>query len=166
MHRRKKKTLSDGAGGLTIVADAGAIEFTHYQVNEARFNPSVENPAALNIMASLTFHNSSGERLEVRYPRFTMTINGVLWGELGSTDFQIGRLQPDATQTIELQSLLLIRRMTAEQEPVVMAIRQGEPVTLESCGTMLVYPGGQETTLNLTVTLTDIRLPGEWGAAE
>lgn len=155
---------ADSAETLTIVADDTPIAFTHYQVNEARFNPGVENPAALTIMASLTFHNTSGERLEVRHPRFSMTINGVDWGELASTDFQIGRMQPDATQTIELQSLLLTRRMTEAQAPVVQAIQQGEPVTLVVSGTILVFPGGEETMLNVTVTLADTRLPGEWGA--
>jgi hypothetical protein len=145
-----------------ITADEGPLAFLGYQVNEARFNPSPENPAALNIMASMDFQNTSDERLEVRSPRFTMTINGVEWPDLASTDFQIGRLQAGASQAIELQSLLLLRRATPEQQEVIDDILAGEPVTLEITGTILVFPGGEETSLNATFLLEDITLPNDW----
>ena len=61
-----------------IQADSDLLTFTDFHVNEARFNPSVRNPVALTIMSSTTFLNASGERLDVRFPRFKLDINGVL----------------------------------------------------------------------------------------
>jgi hypothetical protein len=153
---------TEEANVLTIEADEGPLEFTDYHVNEARFNPNPEKPAALNIMASLHFQNTSRERLEVRSPRFALKINGVEWTNLTSTDFQIGRLQPGAGQGIELQSLLIIRKATEEQEPILEDIKAGLPVDLEITGTILVYPQGKEQTLEVTITLEKVILPSEW----
>lgn len=147
---------------LLIEADEGPIEFIGFEVNEARFNPNADRPAALNIMSSLDFKNISGGRLEVRYPRLTLKINGVEWTDLASTDFQIGRLQAGAVQGIELQSLLIVRRATDEQKEILETIKQGMPVDLEISGTIQVYPQGKEQTLNVTITLNEIVLPGEW----
>ncbi|MCY3781657.1 MAG: hypothetical protein OXG78_15185 [Chloroflexi bacterium] len=103
------KPAETGVKALRIVSDSELLPFADFHFNEARFNPSVEDPAALTIMSSTTFHNASGERLAVRFPRFKLEINGVHWTDLASTDFQIGRLQANASQTIELQSLLLMK---------------------------------------------------------
>ena len=150
------------APAVQITADESVLAFLDYQVNEARFNPSVEAPTAVNIMASMTFQNTSAERLEVKFPRFAMDINDVFWSDLASTDFQIGRLQPGAQQTIELQSLLLLARATPEQLAVIEAIVGAERVDLRISGTVLIFPGGEEITVEAEFLLDDVQLPGEW----
>lgn len=142
------------------------LEFGDFTANEARFNPSADNPRALVMMFSLTFVNMTGERLEVRYPRLDLTINGVFWTELASTDFQIGRLQANASQTIELQSLMLRKKLTSEQEPVWQAILDHEPLDLEVTGTIAAFPNGEEVSLTIDKTLEAVQLPGEWGRSQ
>lgn len=139
------------------------IEIGELVANEARFNPNAEEPKALVMMFSLTFTNTSGERLEVRYPRLTLTINGVAWTDLNSTDFQFGRLQPDQSQTIELQSLMLQSRLTEEQLPVWEAILAHEAVDIDVVGTITTLPGGTEQLVDVQISQTDLDLPGEWG---
>ena len=142
--------------------DGTILALGDFTANEARFNPSAENPKALIMMFSLTFTNMTGERLDVRYPRLTLTINGVEWGELASTDFQIGRLQPHASQTIELQSLTLHKRLTEEQLPIWTAILNQEPLDLIVTGTIQVFPGGDEQTLTVEKQVEDLALPAAW----
>ena len=151
-----------GAEALHIVGDSDLLTFTDFHFNEARFNPSAESPVALNIMSSTTFHNASGERLAVRFPRFKLEINGVHWTDLASTDFQIGRLQANASQTIELQSLLLMKNVSEEQQPVLEAIQGGEALSVRISGTILIFPDSQETVVNLDIAGENIILPSAW----
>ena len=145
-----------------IHSDSDLLTFTDFHVNEARFNPSVGNPVALTIMSSTTFLNASGDRLDVRFPRFKLDINGVYWTDLASTDFQIGRLQANGSQTIELQSLLLMKNISEKQQPVVEAIQAGEALDIHISGTILIFPDGDETIVNLDIAQEDLVLPGEW----
>ena len=145
-----------------IRGDSDLLTFTDFHVNEARFNPSVENPAALTIMSSTTFLNASGDRLDVRFPRLKLNINGVYWTELASTDFQIGRLQANGSQTIELQSLMLMKNVAENQLPVVEAIKAGEALDIHISGTILIFPNGNETVVNLDIAQENLVLPGEW----
>ena len=151
-----------GAKAVRIVSDSDLLPFTDFHFNEARFNPSVENPVAFTIMSSATFHNASGERLPVRFPRFKLEINGVYWTDLASTDFQIGRLQANASQTIELQSLLLMKNVSEEQQPVLEAIQAGEALSIHISGTILIFPNGVETVVNLDIAVENLVLPSEW----
>lgn len=145
-----------------IQSDSDLLLFTDFHVNEARFNPSVENPAALTIMSSTTFQNASGDRLDVRFPRFTLEINGVDWTDLASTDFQIGRLQANASQTIELQSLMLMKNVSEDQQPVVEAIQAGEALSIRVSGTILIFPNGNETVVNLDIAQERLVMPSKW----
>lgn len=145
-----------------IQSDSDRLVFTDFHVNEARFNPSVENPTALTIMSSTTFHNASGERLAVRFPRFKLEINGVYWTDLASTDFQIGRLQANGALTIELQSLLLMKNVNEKQQPVVEAIQAGEAVDITISGTILIFPDGNETVVSMVITQENVVLPSKW----
>ncbi len=156
------KPAETGAKAVRIVSDSDLLPFTDFHFNEARFNPSVENPAALTIMSSTTFHNASGERLAVRFPRFKLEINGVFWTDLASTDFQIGRLQANASQTIELQSLLLMKNVSEEQQPVLEAIQAGEALSIHISGAILIFPNGNETVVNLDIAADNLVLPSEW----
>ena len=151
-----------GAKAAQIVSDSDLLPFTDFHFNEARFNPSAENPVALTIMSSTTFHNASGERLDVRFPRFKLEINGVYWTDLASTDFQIGRLQANATQTIELQSLLLMKNISEDQKPALEAILAGETLHIHISGTILIFPNGNETVVNLDIIQENLVLPSEW----
>ena len=145
-----------------IQADSDLLTFTGFHVNEARFSPSVSNPVALTIMSSTTFLNASGERLAVRFPRLKLDINGVYWTDLASTDFQIGRLQANGSQTIELQSLLLMKNVSELQQPVVAAIQAGEALSIRISGTILIFPDGDETVVNLDIAQENLVLPSEW----
>jgi len=156
------KPAETGVKAVRIVSDSDLLPFTDFHFNEARFNPTVENPAALTIMSSATFRNASGERLAVRFPRFKLEINGVYWTDLASTDFQIGRLQANASQTIELQSLLLMKNVSEEQQPVLKAIQAGEALSIHISGTILIFPNGNETVVNLDIAGENLVLPGEW----
>ena len=157
-----KQDVGESESVARIHSDSDLLPFTDFHVNEARFNPSVENPAALTIMSSITFRNDSGDRLAVRFPRLSLEINGVFWTELASTDFQIGRLQANSSQTIELQSLLLMKRVAEEQQAVVEAIQVGEAVDIHISGTILIFPNGEETVVNLDIVQEDLVLPSEW----
>ena len=156
------KPVETGAKAVQIVSDSDLLAFTDFHFNEARFNPSAENPAALTIMSSTTFYNASGERLAVRFPRFKLEINGVYWTDLASTDFQIGRLQANASQTIELQSLLLMKNVSEKQQPIVEAIQAGEALDIQISGTILIFPNGNETVVNLDIAGDNLILPSEW----
>ena len=146
-----------------ISSDSDLLTFTDFHVNEARFNPSVANPVALTIMSSTTFLNASGDRLDVRFPRFKLDINGVFWTTLASTDFQIGRLQANSSQTIELQSLLLMKNISETQQPVVEAIQAGEALDIRISGTILIFsPDLDDTVVNLDIAQEDLILPGGW----
>ena len=145
-----------------IHSDSDLLTFTDFHVNEARFNPSVRNPVALTIMSSTTFLNASDDRLDVRFPRFKLDINGVYWTDLASTDFQIGRLQANGSLTIELQSLLLMKNISEKQQPVVEAIQAGEALDIHISGTILIFPDGDETVVNLDIAQEDLILPSEW----
>lgn len=152
----------DSASVARIQSDSDLLPLTDFHVNEARFNPSVENAAAFTVMSSITFHNASGERLAVRFPRLKLEINGVYWTDLASTDFQIGRLQANASQTIELQSLMLLKNVSEKQQLVLEAIQAGEALSIHISGTILIFPNGNETVVNLDIVQEHIVLPSEW----
>ena len=145
-----------------IHSDSDLLTFTDFHVNEARFNPSVENPAALTIMSSTTFLNASGDRLDVRFPRLKLDINGVYWTDLASTDFQIGRLQANGSQTIELQSFLLMKNVSEKQQTIVEALQAGEAIDIHISGTILIFPDGEEAVVNLDIAQENLVLPSEW----
>ena len=84
------------------------------------------------------------------------------WTDLASTDFQIGRLQANGSQTIELQSLLLMKNISEKQQPVVEAIRAGEALSIRISGTILIFPDGDETVVNLDIAQENLVLPSEW----
>ena len=100
--------------------------------------------------------------MAVRFPRFKLEINGVDWTDLASTDFQIGRLQANASQTIELQSLMLMKNISEDQQPVVEAIQAGEALSIRVSGTILIFPNGVETVVNLDIAQERLVLPSKW----
>ncbi len=157
----RDKPAEKGARMVRIASDSALLPLTDFHVNEARFNPSVKNPVALTIMSSTTFLNAGGERLDVRIPRFKLDINGVFWTDLASTDFQIGRLQANGSHTIELQSLLLMKNISEKQQPVVEAIQAGEALSIHISDTILIFPDGVETVVNLDIAQENLVLPSE-----
>jgi hypothetical protein len=148
-----------------MIATAEVVDqplvFLDFEPYDLRFNPNADNPFAVIMNFTLFFHNVSGETLEVRRPQFQLAIEGLEWGELASTDFQMGRMQIDATQGIALQSLTLLRNATELQLAVLECIRLEYPVDLELTGTIDTYPNDVLQTLSVEILVEDVVIAGE-----
>lgn len=155
------------AAGTAAPAPASAmptaeLRFVALDVHQAFFNPDKANPVFLNMMSSFEFVNQHPANLEIKYPEFKLTINGIPWTDLVSTDFQIGRLPPQATQSIELQSVLYMNKLTPAQKDVLELIKAGQPVDLKLSGTIEVYPNGQKKILDVEFMVDKVVLSESW----
>ena len=126
---------------------------------DVRFNPNRDKAFAVVMNYTLTLQNNLKVDLEVRNPAFALTLDGVEWGELVSTDFRMGHIQGQRTHGIVLQNLMLMKNATEAQKAVLDCIKAGAPVDVRVSGTVNAYPGGTETILTIDLTAEDLVLP-------
>lgn len=141
---------------ITEEALPDAVKFINFEPFDLKFNPSEDNPFAVVMNFTLFFENQLSTSLEVRKPQFQMALEDIPWGDLASTDFQMGQIQGKSTHGIVLQSLTLIRKATPEQLLVLDCIKNDQPVRLVLTGTLDIYPAGEKQTIPVTITLTDL----------
>ena len=55
-----------------------------------------------------------------------------------------------------------MKNVNEEQQPVVAAIQGGEALSIRISGTILLFPDGNETVVNLDITQENLILPSEW----
>lgn len=135
------------------------LSSTEIEPFDVRFNPNRDKPFAVVMNFTLTLQNNLEEDLEVKNPAFELSLDGVEWGELVSTDFRMGHIQGQRTHGIVLQNLLLIKNVTEEQTAVLDCIKAGAPIDVRVSGTVNAYPGGEETVLIIDLTADDLILP-------
>ncbi|MHB8630102.1 MAG: hypothetical protein ACYDBJ_28155 [Aggregatilineales bacterium] len=138
----------------TVIATASAdspLRFNSFLPTDFRFNPNPDKPVALIMVFSLIFQNERDDALTVQHPRFQLAIDDVPMGDLTSSDFQTGSLNPHATEGIVLQTLLLVPRATDSQKLVLECIKNGVPVDLSLYGTIETYPGGTKQIVNVSL---------------
>jgi hypothetical protein len=126
---------------------------------DVRFNPNRDKPFAVVMNYTLTLQNNLTDDLEARNPAFALTLDGVEWGELVSTDFRMGHIQGLRTHGIVLQNLMLMKNATDAQKAVLECIKAGTPIDARVYGTVNVYPGGIEKILDIDLTAEDLVLP-------
>lgn len=126
---------------------------------DVRFNPNRDKAFAVVMNYTLTLQNNLKADLEVRNPAFALTLDGVEWGELVSTDFRMGDIQAQRTHGIVLQNLMLMKNVTDAQKAVLECIKAGAPIDVRVYGTVNTYPGGTETILDIDLTAEDLVLP-------
>lgn len=144
---------------VTVELASEPLSATVIEPFDVRFNPNRDKPFAVVMNYTLTLQNNLTEDLEVRNPAFGLTLDGVEWGELVSTDFRMGHIQGQRTHGIVLQNLLLIKNVTDSQMAVLDCIRAGAPIDVRVSGTVNAYPGGTETVLEIDLTAEDLVLP-------
>jgi hypothetical protein len=132
------------------------IHFETFVSTDVNFNPDKENPVVVVIVFSLIFQNQLNEAIDVRAPKFQLAMDGVSWGDIASTDFQMGQLLANATHGIVLQSLTFVNNTTDEQKQVLDCIENERPVDLTLTGTIEVYVDGEQQTINVNVTSPDV----------
>jgi hypothetical protein len=132
------------------------IKFINLEPFDLKFNPNPDKPFAVVMNFTLFFENQLSSSLEVRKPQFQMSIEGVPWGDLASTDFQMGQIQGKSTHGIVLQSLTLIKKATPEQLAVLECIKANQPVQIELTGTLDIYPEGEKQTISVDMTVADL----------
>lgn len=98
------------------------------KILHATFVPDAQNPTAFNLTASLTIANNGSQPLDVREPDFQIHLDGVPFGDLASTDFQTGRIEPHSTLTIELQKTVMLRFTNNDIENVLARIKHQQAV--------------------------------------
>ncbi len=134
------------------------LQLDSFMPTDIHFNPDADQPFALITVYSLIFQNQLNQALHIEKPHFQLTINDVDWGELVSTDFQTGVLQPYAIQGIVLQNLTIIAKTTPAQQAILTCLKTYQPVDLTLTGTLDVFPNGIKQTLPLTLTTRQVVL--------
>lgn len=143
----------------TVVGEQAAdapIHFETFTPTDVNFNPNKEQPVVVIMVFSLVFQNQLNESADVRSPHFQLAIDGVPWGDVASTDFQMGQLLANATQGIVLQNLTFVNNATAEQQAVLNCIEQEFPVDLTLTGTIDVAVDGTSQTISIELTSPDM----------
>lgn len=126
-------------------SEQGAIlRFIAFEPTDIKFNPSAEKPVVVVIVFSLVFENELNETIRIENPQFELSIEGVSWGKIASTDFQVGQMLANATQGIVLQSLTIMAKATDAQKAVLECLKNKHPVTLTLTGTMDVTRNGEK----------------------
>lgn len=136
------------------VSDESAVPLLRtlsFEPYDIRFNPNAEQPFAVVMNFTLEFENTLAVPLNVRRPQFELAIEGVEWGELVSTDFQMGRIQAGAKYGIALQNLTLVNKATETQKAVLACIAERIPVDLHVSGSIEALPGEQAERVPLDV---------------
>lgn len=136
-----------------------ALQFIDLEPFDVRFNPNRDKPFVVIMSFTLFFKNQLNETLDVRTPRFQLSIDQVAWGDLASTDFQMGKLQANARQGIVLQSLMVMNKATDPQKAVLECVKAKAPVDLVLTGTIDVYPDGTKQTLTVDLVTKQVVLP-------
>ena len=140
----------------TMDAEDAPLEYLTLEPFDLKFNPNEEQPFAVIMNFTLFFQNRLQTWLEVRRPRFTLTIEGVDWGDLVSTDFQMGQIQGGARQGIVLQSLTILNRATDAQMQVLDCIRDHVPVDLALEGSLEAYPNDERQVVAVQMRVEDV----------
>ncbi len=139
--------------------DAAPLEFINVEPFDVRFNPNPAKPFVVIMNFTLFFKNKLNTTLDVRSPKFQLSIEDVPWGNLTSTDFQMGKLQANARQGIVLQSLLIISKATDAQKAVLECVKVKAPVDLDLTGTIDAYPNDTQQTLTVHLVTKQVVLP-------
>ncbi len=141
----------------TQMADA-PLRFTEFLIGDIKFNPDVNNPFAIVMVFTLVFANQEKSSLEVQHPQFQLSIEGVPWGDLASTDFQMGRLQSGSSMGIVLQNLTILSKTTEAQKAVLECLKTSRPVDVGLTGTLEAYPGGNRQIVSVSLLLKQVVL--------
>ena len=143
----------------TVVAvqeDDAPLHFNTFLPTDVKFNPDTKNPVVVIMVFSLVFQNQLNQSIDLRAPKFKLAIDSVDWGDIASTDFQMGQLLANATQGIVLQSLTFANKTTDAQKTVLDCIENQRPVDLTLSGTIQVTVGDQEQTIEVELTSPDV----------
>lgn len=132
------------------------LHFNSFLPTDIQFNPDAENPVVVIMIFSLVFENQLPGSIDVTSPKFQLAIDGVPWGDVASTDFQIGQLLGHATQGIVLQSLTFFNNTTDDQKAVFECIKNQRPLDLTLTGTINVAVDGQEQTIQVELTTPQV----------
>ena len=132
------------------------VRYVSFLPTDFRFNPNADKPVVLVMVFSLIFQNQLDTTLRIEKPHFQLAINGVPWGDLSSTDFQMGQLTGHAEQGIVLQSLTLINKTTPAQRCVLTCLKTYQPVDLTLTGTLDAFPGGNKQTVSGTLVTQQV----------
>ncbi len=148
---------ADATPMILATQDASApVRYVSFLPTDFRFNPNPDKPVVLVMVFSLIFQNQQESALRVEKPRFQLAINGVPWGDLSSTDFQMGQLAGHAEQGIVLQSLTLISKTTPAQRCVLTCLKTYQPVDLTLTGTLDTFPGSNKQTVSGTLVTRQV----------
>ncbi len=138
------------------VEPLSAIQIEPFDVH---FNPKREKAFAVVMNFTLSLQNNLPQDLKAKNPAFELTLGGVEWGELVSTDFRMGVIQARGTYGIVLQTLLLMKNATDAQKAVLDCIKAGAPVDVRVHGTIITMPGSTEMPLDIDLTAEGLVLP-------
>lgn len=151
--------LAEATAVVEATSEATAdapLHFDSFTSTDVSFNPDKEKPVVVVIVFSLVFQNQLNESIDVRAPKFQLAIDGIFWGEVASTDFQMGQLLANATQGIVLQSLTFVNNTTEDQKAVLECIENERPVDLTLIGTIDAYVDGQQQTIQVEFVSRDV----------
>lgn len=129
------------------------LRFISFEPTDIKFNPSVDKPVVVVIVFSLVFENELNTAIRIDNPQFELSIEGVSWGKIASTDFQTGQLTANATQGIVLQSLTIMAKATDAQKVVLDCLKNKHPVTLTLTGTMDVTVNSEKQKVQASLSI-------------
>jgi len=132
------------------------IHFDTFLPTDVKFNPDTKNPVVVIMVFSLVFQNQIDQTVELRAPKFKLAIDGIEWGDIASTDFQMGQLRAHGTQGIVLQSLTFVNKTTDAQKAVLPCIENLHPVDLTLTGTIEATVGDQQQTIEVELTSPNV----------
>ncbi len=141
---------------IGVQQDDVAIHFNTFLPTDVKFNPDTKNPVVVIMVFSLVFENQLDQSIELRAPKFKLAIDGVDWGDIASTDFQMGQLRAHGTQGIVLQSLTFVNKTSDAQKAVLDCIENEQPVDLTLSGTIETTANDQQQTIKIEVTSPDV----------
>lgn len=139
-----------------VQQDDATIHFNTFLPTDVKFNPDTKNPVVVIMVFSLVFNNQLDQSIALRAPKFKLAIEGVEWGDIASTDFQMGQLRAHGTQGIVLQSLTFVNKTSDAQKTVLDCIENEKPVDLTLSGTIEATVGDQEQTIAVEATSPDV----------
>ncbi len=136
--------------------DDAAIHFNTFLPTDIKFNPDTKNPVVVIMVFSLVFQSQLDQSVELRTPKFKLAIEGVDWGDIASTDFQMGQLRAHGTQGIVLQSLTFVNKTNDAQKALLDCIENERPVDLTLTGTIDATIGDQQQIIEVEVTSPNV----------
>lgn len=133
------------------------LQFVGFEPYDLRFNPNAENPFALIMNFTLDIANPSQTwAIQLRRPRFELLIETIAWGELASTDFQIGTLPAGGMLGIALQNLTLLNRVNDQQREVITCLQQRKAVDLRVIGHIEANVNGEWVAVEADLEYPDV----------